>query len=461
MALFTWPALCAAPAPEDVVPQSLEQVSLSFVPVVRKTAPAVVNIYTKRIVRERVNLSPLANDPFFRQFFGNAPAMQGPVRERVEGSLGSGVIIAADGLIVTSYHVIQNAQAITVALSDRRELEAEIVKRDPQSDLAFLRVHAPGPLPYLTMRDTDTLEVGELVLAIGNPFGVGQTVTHGIVSGLARTAAAGMANYQFFIQTDAAINPGNSGGALVDMHGRLLGINTAIYSTSGGSNGIGFAIPANIVKAVQAEEVKEGKVVRPWLGVITQDVTAEMADSLGLPAPGGVIVHEVTEGGPAEKGGIRPDDIIISFDGNAIADDRALQYRINTQRVGGTVEIGVLRKGHQQKMEVTLAALPQVKAEVYTLKGHHPLAGVTVVNLTPELIAELGITKAVDIHAVVVVSGEGAGGTLLQRGDIITQVNGKKVTSPPQLDTLLNAGGHQWQVLVQRGTQALTMTLRN
>ena len=252
-----------------------------------------MNIFARGHVTVTDNASPFANDPFFRQFFGQQNfAFGGRPREAVISSLGSGVIIKPDGLIVTSFHVIKDAQEITVVLSDKREFDAKVVLRDPQSDLAFLKIDAGAPLPYLELRDSDTLEVGDLVLAIGNPFGVGQTVTNGIVSGLARKAA-GVSDYQFFIQTDAAINPGNSGGALVDMGGRLIGINTAIYSNSGGSLGIGFAIPANMVRSLLGSKVAGGRVVHPWLGLAVQQVTPEIAESLGIKSSQGVIVKNL------------------------------------------------------------------------------------------------------------------------------------------------------------------------
>ncbi|CAN0480566.1 unnamed protein product, partial [Discosporangium mesarthrocarpum] len=272
------------------VPASKAEISLSFAPLVKSAAPAVVNIYTRRVVRAR-RISPLFNDPFFRRFFGNQFAPGNRQNQRVQNSLGSGVIVSADGLIVTNHHVIDKADEITVVLTDRREFEAEVVTRDEGTDLAVLRIKANNEkLPFLKLRDSDTLEVGDLVLAIGNPFGVGQTVTSGIVSALARTAR-GVSDFGFFIQTDAAINPGNSGGALIALDGGLVGINTAIYSRGGGSNGIGFAIPSNMVATVIGSAVSGGQVVRPWLGARGQTVNADLARSLGLSRPSGVLVN--------------------------------------------------------------------------------------------------------------------------------------------------------------------------
>src|SRR5262245_38652656 len=287
--------LAAAPAhaQQRVVPQDRAAIQLSFAPLVKTTAPAVVNIYTKRTVRAAT--SPLLNDPFFRRFFGDQLPGQ---TERVQNSLGSGVIVDPGGLIVTNNHVIKGADQITVVLSDRREFEATVVRADDRTDLSVLKINSGSErLPVLELMDSDDLEVGDLVLAIGNPFGVGQTVTSGIVSAVARTRV-GIADYGFFIQTDAAINPGNSGGALITMGGKLAGINTAIFSRDGGSVGIGFAIPANMVQTVVAAAGGQGRIVRPWLGADTQTVTADLATGLGLPRLIGVIVGEVFGGNP-------------------------------------------------------------------------------------------------------------------------------------------------------------------
>src|SRR5919108_5063110 len=285
-ALMPLPALA-----QDTVPTSTQQINLTFAPVVKQVAPAVVNIYTKKVVKQQA-LSPFFDDPFFKQFFGDEFNF-GRSRERIQNALGSGVIVEADGLVVTNNHVIEGADEIRVVLNDGREFEAKLIAQEEQMDLALLRIETKGAkLPTLPFRDSDDLEVGDLVLAIGNPFGVGQTVTSGIVSGLARTRT-GINDFGFFIQTDAAINPGNSGGALVTTDGKLVGINTAIFSKTGGSVGIGFAIPSNIVRAVVDAEASGGKLVRPWLGVTGEALTAEIAESLGIERPGGVVVKEL------------------------------------------------------------------------------------------------------------------------------------------------------------------------
>ena len=282
--------LCVPPclSADRVVPDTRQEIQLSFAPVVRATAPAVVNIYSRRVVQARA--SPLFDDPFFRRFFGQGSPLGVP-RQRIENSLGSGVIVAPEGVIATNRHVVAGADEVTVVLADRREFEARILGTDERTDVGVLKVETGGEsLPYLAFRDSDTVEVGDLVLAIGNPFGVGQTVTSGIVSATAQTRV-GITDLNFFIQTDAAINPGNSGGALVDLEGRLIGINTAIYSQSGGSIGIGFAIPADMVRSVVAGFTSFGRLQRPWLGAAGREVTNDVAHALGLRRPAGVLIE--------------------------------------------------------------------------------------------------------------------------------------------------------------------------
>ncbi len=292
-------ASSGASAQDRRVPTSPTELRLSYAPVVQRAAPAVVNVYAAKMVTVR---NPLFDDPIFRRFFGAPGGLGGP-GEQVQRSLGSGVIVDASGLVVTNNHVIEGADQVKVSLADKREFEAEIVLKDARSDLAVLRIKAQNErFPALEFTNSDALQVGDVVLAIGNPFAVGQTVTHGIVSAVARTQV-GITDYQFFIQTDAAINPGNSGGALVDLGARIVGINTAIFSRSGGSQGIGFAIPANMVKVVVASAKGGGTTVkRPWLGARLQAVTPEIAESLGLKRPAGALVASVTATSPAGAG---------------------------------------------------------------------------------------------------------------------------------------------------------------
>jgi len=329
--------LAGPAAAQRTVPESAAVMKQSFAPVVKRAAPAVVNVYVRHRV-ERMT-SPIFDDPFFGRLFGER---FGIPRERIQNSLGSGVLASSDGVVVTNYHVIQGRgeAEITVALADGREFPAKLILKDEKTDLAILRLDAKGvAFPSIEFSDSDSLEVGDIVLAIGDPFGVGQTVTSGIVSALARTQV-GISDYQFFIQTDAAINPGNSGGALVDMDGRLVGINTAIFSKSGGSHGIGFAIPSNMVRLVVQSALKGGKLQRPWFGASLQPVTPDIADSLGLATPSGALVANVHAKGPAAQAGLRAGDVVVSVDDKPVQNPQALQYRFVTKGIGGAVEIG-------------------------------------------------------------------------------------------------------------------------
>ena len=331
-ALWLVTAGVSAPAQAQSVPKERSEITLSFAPVVKTVAPAVVNVFSRRVVR-RKGIVPFADNPLFKRFFGdNGPF--GIPRKRVQNSLGSGVIVSADGTIVTNHHVIRGGTDIRVVLADKREFDAKIVLKDERTDLAVLKIDAGEEiLPFLEFEDSDALEVGDLVLAIGNPFGVGQTVTSGIVSALARTKV-GVTDYQFFIQTDAAINPGNSGGALVDVAGRLVGVNTAIFSQSGGSHGIGFAIPANMVRVVVESSRVGTKVLRPWLGAKLQAVTSDIADSLGFDRPKGALVMQLHPKSPLNKAGIKRGDVLLSIDGKSLDSPQEFSYRFATKACG-------------------------------------------------------------------------------------------------------------------------------
>lgn len=429
------------PAPR-AAPQSMADVKLSFAPVVERAAPAVVNIYTRRVVRQR---SPFAGDPFFERFFG-ADRFGAP-RERVQNSLGSGVIVSPDGVIVTNNHVIEGMNEIKVVLNDRREFNAELLRTDPQTDLAVLRVETDEPLPYLTIGNSDALEVGDLVLAIGNPFGVGQTVTNGIVSALARTAVS-ISDYQFFIQTDAAINPGNSGGALVDLDGRLVGVNTAIYSRSGGSNGIGFAIPSRLVQQVIRSAVDGSALIRPWLGASASTVTADMARALRLDRPAGAIVDELWAGGPADLAGVKPGDVITEIDGQPVFDAAALQYRIGVKSENDTADILLLRNGKARKLSVALALPPETPApDQRELTGNHPLNGVTVANLSPRFNESLGIDPLASGVAVTGLQARSfAARRGLRAGHKILSVNGRDVKSAADLEQIVQIPANSWEI---------------
>jgi serine protease Do len=438
-----------------VVPQRGE---FSYAPLVKKAAPAVVNIYAKRIVQRRP--SPFLDDPFFRRFFGD-DVMRGIPRERIENSLGSGVIVRPNGLIVTNNHVIRDASEITVVLADRREFPARIVVTDDRTDLSLLRINVGRErLPSIGLRDSDQLEVGDIVLAIGNPFGVGQTVTSGIVSALARTAE-GVSDYSFFIQTDAAINPGNSGGALIGLDGRLVGINTAIYSRTGGSVGIGFAIPANMVATVIASEGRGGKVVRAWLGASGETVTAEIAKSLGLKRPIGVIVKQTYEGGPADKAGLKVGDVLVAIDGKEVDDIQGVRFRIATLGVGEEVTLTVLRNGKEDSLSLLLAPPPETPPrETTSLRGRTPLGGATIANMSPALAEEMqadSLQKGVVITQVARNSAAARIG--LQPGDFIVQINGAKVANVDEAKAELDKGAQRWQLAIRRGGRVMTVTI--
>jgi len=444
------------------VPTSRAQIELSFAPLVKHVAPAVVNVFTKRVVREQAR-SPFANDPFFQRFFGDRFSFGMP-RERVQNSLGSGVIVGSDGIIVTNNHVIADGDIFTVALADRREFEAELLLADERTDLAVLKIDPQGEaLPVLDFADSDALEVGDLVLAIGNPFGVGQTVTSGIVSALARTQV-GVTDYQFFIQTDAAINPGNSGGALVTMDGHLVGVNTAIFSRSGGSIGIGFAIPANMVRLVVASAAagSNGRVVRPWLGASTQTVTSELSKALGLDRPGGVLIGDIYRGGPADRAGLATGDVVRRLGSHDVVDDNALRYRLATREVGSRVDVEFLRGGQTQTGTLVLTAPPErPQRNVTRLDGAHPLSGATVANLSPALAEELRLDPMQSgVVVTEVVRRSSANRVGVQPGDIIQALNDTPVADVEALETVLARGGRTWQVAVKRGDQVFSATVR-
>ncbi len=439
-----------AAAQERRVPQSLAQLQFSFAPIVQRVAPAVVNVYATHVVE---NQNPFLADPFFRQFFGGLP------RRQVERSLGSGVIVDASGLVVTNFHVIRGASQVKVALSDKREFDAEIVLKDTRSDLAVLRIKgARERFPTLQFDDSDKLQVGDVVLAIGDPFGVGQTVTHGIVSALARTQV-GTSDYQFFIQTDAPINPGNSGGALVDMNGRLVGINSAIASASGGSEGIGFAIPANLVRVVvSSAESGSHTVARPWLGAKLQEVTPDIADSLGLKVPTGALVARVVAGGPAARGGLKAGDLIVSVDGAAVEDPNGFDYRFATKPLGGTAQIGIRRQGREMVVPVALQPIPNSPSEQVAIGGHSPFTGASVANLTPALADQLRLDpQANGVVITAVADGSTAESIGFRPGDIVVSVNNHKIERSAELSRIADSGSRTWRITIRRGDQQISV----
>ncbi len=438
---------------ERTVPTTQMEVQLSYAPLVKKAAPAVVNIYTKKVVRAR--RSALFDDPLFKRFFGDSFSFGMP-EERVRGSLGSGVIVRPNGVIVTNHHVIEGADEIRVVLPDRREFDAEVVLDDQKTDLAILRINAGDEaLASLPFADSEEVEVGDIVLAIGNPFGIGQTVTGGIVSANARTQQ-GISDFGFFIQTDAAVNPGNSGGALVDMQGQLLGINTAIYSRTGASNGIGFAIPANMVKSVLLAALNEGQLVRPWLGIKGQSVTSDLAAGLGLDRAGGVLIDAVYPGSPAEGAGIVPGDVIMDVDGREVVDEAGLNFRIATRQTGEEVVLTVMTKGQLLAYPVSLSLPPEVPARNVTeLDGRHPFQGVTVANMSPRFNEELQLDTFARGVVVLKVQPRTPAGRyqFLMPGDILRSIGGTSINAVADIEGALEENQDQYVYQVFRRGQ--------
>jgi Do/DeqQ family serine protease len=447
-------ALAPAVAQDRRVPTSPTEMKLSYAPIVQRVQPAVVNVYAAKTVQNR---NPLLDDPVFRRFFGG----QGMQPEQMQRSLGSGVMVDASGLVVTNNHVIEGADQVKVSLADKREFEAEIVLKDSRTDLAVLRIKdSKEKFPTLDFSNSDDLLVGDVVLAIGNPFGVGQTVTHGIVSALARTQV-GITDYQFFIQTDAAINPGNSGGALVDMTGKLVGVNTAIFSRSGGSQGIGFAIPANMVRVVVASAKSGGKAVkRPWLGARLQNITPEIAETLGLKTPSGALVVNVTANSPAAKAGLKVSDLVTAIDGQTIEDPNAFEYRFATRPLGGTAQLDAQRSGKPVKLTVALEAAPDTGRDEITLTARSPFQGAKVANISPAVADELRLDSSTEGVVITELTDTAtAAGVGFQKGDLIIAVNGTKIGKTSDLDKVTREGARLWRIVVVRGGQQINVTL--
>jgi len=446
--------LSGADAQDRRVPASVNDLRLSYAPVVQRVTPSVVNVYAAKIVANR---NPLMEDPFFRRFFGGGGGMP---QEQVQRSLGSGVIIDASGLVMTNNHVIEGASEVKVALSDKREFEAEIVLKDARTDLAVLRVKdGREKFTALELGNSDELQVGDVVLAVGNPFGVGQTVTHGIVSALARTQV-GITDYQFFIQTDAAINPGNSGGALVDTAGRLVGLNTAIFSRSGGSQGIGFAIPVNMVKVVVASAKTGGSTVkRPWLGAKLQNVTPDIAESLGLKRPAGALVATVADKSPAARAGLRTGDLIVAIDGQVVDDQNAFDYRFATKSLGGQAQLGILRNGKETTLKVALETAPETPRDELVIEARSPFMGVKIANISPAVADELRLDATAEgVVVTEVADGSVAQSVGFQRGDVIAEVNGEKIARTRDLDKASKQRQRLWRITIVRAGQQISVT---
>ncbi len=449
-------AFAPDPAPTKFVPANQTQMQMSFSPLVKQTAPAVVNVYSMRKVKRRAN--PFMDDPFFSQFFGGSTAP----KERMERSLGSGVIVRSSGVIVTNSHVVDGADELRIVLSDRREFDARIIAQDAQSDLAVLQIDTKGErLPVLPIAQSGGLEVGDLVLAIGNPFGVGQTVTSGIVSALGRTNVTDLSS---FIQTDAAVNPGNSGGALVGMNGELVGVNTAIFSRSGGSNGIGFAIPAELVGRAVESAVKDGEIVRPWIGARTQAVSSDMALALGLDRPRGAIISDIYPGGPTDKAGLVKGDVILSVDETLINDDSGLRFKLATLAPGQRAKLRVFTDSGVEKTVTVKAALMEESPapDAREIEGSNPFAGIVVVNMSPKLAETMDFDPYVQGVVISKVRSRSPAGRRFRPGDILLEINGVKIKQSKDVARAIETGNasREWNISLDRAGRIQSGTVR-
>jgi serine protease Do len=433
---------------QNALPVSLGNFANGFSAVIKPALPAVVNIRTSKIVKPQANqTSPMFNDPMFRQFFGDQFGQgQGKPHAEREQALGSGVIITSDGTILTNNHVIDGATDIKVQLSDKRDFTAKLVGADPKSDIAVLKIEAKD-LPTLPLGDSSQLNVGDLIFAIGDPFGVGETATMGIVSATGR-GRLGIEEYENFIQTDAAINPGNSGGAMIDIHGNLVGINTAILSHggSGGNEGVGFAIPMSMAKPVMDQILAHGKVVRGYLGVHIQDFSPELAKSFNFNQSGGVLIGDVSPNTPAANAGLKKGDVILKLNGQAVSDNNDLRNTISQMAPGTAVKLDIWRDGKTQDYNVTLGELKddKIAAEGADETGGGEIQGIEVQDLTPEISQQLNLPTGT--HGVVVTSvdpSSAAAGAGIGRGDVIQEINHKPVTSASQYKQLMTGAGAQ------------------
>lgn len=442
-------------AAETRVPQTQTEISLGFAPLVKQAAPAVVNIYAK-IVRPGSE-NPFRGDPFFEEFFRGF----GTPRPRVQNSLGSGVILTEDGIVVSNYHVVGTSTDIRVVLNDRREYSATVLLGDQESDLAILKLEEAEGLPFLPLRDSDHVEVGELVLAIGNPFGVGQTVSSGIVSGLARSGTAVGQERGYFIQTDAPINPGNSGGALIDVNGKLIGINTSILSRSGGSIGIGFAIPANLVVQFLTQ-ARDGKTEfeRPWAGMAGQPVDADLAASLGVDIPGGLLISDLHDDSPFVRAGFRVGDIVTAVDGDPVNSAPEMLFRMTVAGIGGTARVTRVRDGQSDEVAVAMIAAPDdPPAEPLTLDDRSILPGMAVARANPAIIARYGLPLS-SKGVVITETGRYGARAGLKTGDVLTRINDQDITRSRDVERALSEASRWLNVELRRQGQPVTLRFR-
>ena len=437
------------------LPSSQSEITLSFAPLVKKSAPAVVNIYAQRVVEARA--SPFQNDPFFGNFFKDF----GSTRPQVQNSLGSGVILSKDGIVVSNYHVVAGATDIQVVLNDGREFSAKPLLSDQQSDLAVLKIDTPAYLPFLNFRDSETVEVGELVLAIGNPFGVGQTVSSGIVSGLARSGAAQGNGRGYFIQTDAPINPGNSGGALVDISGRLIGINTSILTRSGGSNGIGFAIPASLVRQfVLQAKAGYSRFQRPWAGMSGQPLTPELARGLGVDLTVGMVITALHELSPFRAAGFKVGDVVVAVQGQAVSTTAEMLYRLSVAGIGANADVTRVNSEGRSDILVELATAPEYPPrEIIEFDRRDFFPGLIISSINPAVQAELQLPWE-SKGFIVIDPGPLAVRVGLKAGDIIREANGRQVQTGYDINEFLRQNNRRGEILIQRGSRQIMLRFR-
>jgi serine protease Do len=455
------PAPAAEAAPAPVAPGGVPGIPASFATIAKEVKPSVVNVSTTQTVHTEGGPEPFGGpfsqqDPFqefFRHFFNQEP------RNFTQRSLGSGVIIDPSGYIVTNAHVIAHADKIVVKLEDGREFDAKVVGSDPKTDVAVLKIAAPPDLPAAHLGNSDSLQVGDWVIAIGNPFGLSETVTAGIVSAKGRVIGEGP--YEDFIQTDASINPGNSGGPLVNMEGQVIGINAAIFSQSGGNIGIGFAIPINLVKNVAQEIRQYGKVVRGWLGVTIQQVTPQLAKSFGLENAEGALVSEVEKGSPADKAGFRQGDIIVEFDGKPVNLAHQLPTMVAESKIGQTVPVAILRHGERKTLEVTVEEMP-ASERVANLPESATPWGLAVADITPKLRQRYDLEQSSGVVVTEVKRGSVADEAGIRPGDVVREVDHEPVDNVQDYEKVLAKTGNAPQVLLllQRQGQSLFVVLQ-
>jgi serine protease Do len=421
--------------------------------------PAIVNISTTRTVKVSGGMDPFLDDPFFRRFFGDKFGRQRQPQERKSAGLGSGVIVSSDGYIITNFHVVKDADEIKVLLANKKEYTAKVIGSDPKTEISVVKIDASG-LTTLPWGDSDKIQVGEVVFAVGNPYGLNQTVTMGIISALGR-ANVGIADYEDFIQTDAAINPGNSGGALVNARGELIGINTAIFSTTGGYQGIGFAIPSNMVKSIMNSLIKSGKVIRGWLGVSIQKLTPELAKQFDIKEEIGTLVSDVIQDSPAEKAGLKSGDVITEYDGKKTDEPYILRNMVANSLPGEEHQIKVLRDNKTMDINLIIGELPADLQQAFSGGYQNVMTGIGVQDTTPEIAKKLRIPDRIKGVIVNNIQEDSPAAGILMRGDVIQEINRKRISNVEDYKEVVSGikGEEDVLLLVYRGGASLFLTI--